>query len=174
MATAWLDRLGYAGIGEPLFDLASLCVYHRFQGRSASGCCPPTLLPPKRSAGSAWSWRAGYSTTSAISGWPSARSPAAQRQQEVIDGPIGYLASLLACCDIREAKMDAEQVACLDHIVGGVGEATIRSRLAHGLRHRQSSHRTSCGQFRRTTPVCESWRRPRCSLPTCSRDRAAC
>ena len=60
----------YAGVGEPLFDLASLCVYHRYEGRSASDCCPPTLLPPKQSAGIAWNWRAGCSTTFATCGSP--------------------------------------------------------------------------------------------------------
>ena len=59
----------YAGVGEPLFDLASVCVYHRYRKPQRERLLTAYAAPSKRSAGSASSWRAGCSTTSAICGW---------------------------------------------------------------------------------------------------------
>ena len=81
------------------------------------------------------------------------------RQQEVIEGPLGDSLSLFPCRGIRETEVDPLEDTRVDHFLGGFREAVEGSHLwmASGARlvtsNFRSSRRKNSASVRVTAPV---------------------
>ena len=56
------------------------------------------------------------------------------RLQEVLEGPVGDVLTLLTRRGVRETEVDAQVDAGVDHVLSRVRESAVGARLLDGLR----------------------------------------